>query len=172
MPQEFPFSDYSPHCWIQNLQVSDHRSSQGLLQEQAMQTLPYSTSDGCRCNAECSRPHNSNRKSTDCTGHHQHNDPEYLHGAESFNRKSFLSFFMQGIDRGSQKYDSIKYRNDRPDACKDFPVFYSKSAEENRRDQYHSHMSPALNGLVLNLKCNCKLFYFFSLTLSFLLLKL
>lgn len=58
---------------------------------------------------------------------------------------------MQGIDRGSQKYDSIKYRNDRPDACNDFPVFYSKSAEENRRDQYHSHMSPALNGLVLNL---------------------
>lgn len=57
---------------------------------------------------------------------------------------------MQGINRGSQKYDSIKYRNDRPDACKDFPVFYSKSAEENRRDQYHSHMSPTLNGLVLN----------------------
>lgn len=30
---------------------------------------------------------------------------------------------MQGIDRGSQKYDSIKYRNDRPDARKEIVNF-------------------------------------------------
>ena len=76
------------------------------------------------------------------------------------------TFFMQGIDRGSQKYDSIKYRNDRPDACKDFPVFYSKSAEENRRDQYHSHMSPTLNGLVLNLNAIVN-FYIFLVDIIF-----
>ena len=41
LPQRFPFSDYSQHCWIQSLQVLVLRSSQDLLQEQAVQTLLY-----------------------------------------------------------------------------------------------------------------------------------
>ena len=51
---------------------------------------------------------------------------------------------MQGIDRGSQKYDSIEHRDDRPDACKDLPVCDSEGTEEDRGNQNDSHMSPAI----------------------------
>ena len=51
---------------------------------------------------------------------------------------------MQGIDRRSQKYDSVEYRDDCPDTCKNLPVCDSESTEEDRGDQNDSHMSPAI----------------------------
>ena len=50
--------------------------------------------------------------------------------AQFSERKSLFTFFMKGVDWCTSEEESVKYWDDSPHKCEDFPVRYSEKPEK------------------------------------------